>query len=175
MRPRYLAPLLAVILAVYTLRVLGTWHAWHLPDYINLPVHETGHLVFNWGGEVVTALGGTILQLLMPATFAVAFHRRADRLGTGLMIWWAGESAINVARYVADARAQLLPLVGGGEHDWTFLLTTWNVIDQEQEIAVAIRTLGAALMILGTWWVVGRTPSARLDSPASSARLDSRA
>lgn len=144
-----------MVLALYTLRVLGTWQEWHLPDYINLPVHETGHLLFGWGGDQLMALGGTLFQLIIPIVFAVAFHRRADRLGTGVMIWWLGESAINVARYVADARVQLLPLVGGGEHDWTFLLTTWNVINQDQEIAIAIRTLGAALMIFGTWWVVG--------------------
>lgn len=152
---RHARGLVAVVLGLYTLRVLATWREWHLPDYINLPVHETGHLVFGWGGEELVALGGTLFQLVIPVAFAVAFHRRGDRLGTGVMIWWLGESVINVARYVDDARAQLLPLVGGGEHDWTFLLTTWNMIDRDHEIAIAIRTLGAAVMILGTWWVVG--------------------
>lgn len=155
-------PAIAVVLALYTIRVLATWQAWHLPDFINLPVHETGHLVFGWGGDMLAALGGTLLQLIMPISFAVAFHRRADRRGTGLMIWWLGQSAINVARYVADARAQVLPLVGGGEHDWTFLLTSWNLLQQDQEVAVAIRTLGAAAMILGTWWVVGAKEAAAL-------------
>lgn len=36
------------------------------------------------------------------------------------MAWvWLGENLLNIARYLGDARAQVLPLVGGGEHDWT--------------------------------------------------------
>lgn len=156
-RPRNMSRLVALVLALYTVRVLATWQEWHFLDNINLPVHETGHILFSWGGEVVTALGGTLLQLIMPLLFAIAFSRKRDTMGTGVMIWWCGESAINVARYVADAQAQLLPLVGGGEHDWTFLLTTWDVIARDQQIAVAVRTLGTALMVLGTWWVLRET------------------
>jgi hypothetical protein len=44
-----------------------------------------------------------------------------------VVCWWVAQNLWNVSVYVADARAQLLPLVGGGEHDWNYLLgrTGW--------------------------------------------------
>jgi hypothetical protein len=140
------------LLALYTVRVLATADAWHLPDFLNLPIHETGHLVFAWGGDTLAILGGTILQLLMPLAIAISFHRRDDALGTGTALWWAGQNHFNIARYVADARAQELPLVGGGEHDWFLLLVEWNLLDRDLDLARAIRLVGAAVMAVGVWW-----------------------
>jgi len=131
--------------------ILRTADAWHFPDNLNLPIHETGHLLFAWGGEVLQVLGGTILQLAFPVAVAMAFHRRHDGVGTATGIWWFGQSQINVARYVADARAQELPLVGGGEHDWTFLLATWDLLDADLAIARAIRAAAALTMMLAIW------------------------
>jgi hypothetical protein len=73
-----------------------------------------------------------------------------------------------VARYVADARAQELPLVGGGEHDWAFLLAEWNVLGRDQEIARAIRVVGFGLIVgasLLGWWAIRRPPWRPAASP----------
>lgn len=140
-----------VVLAIWGVAILRTPADWHVPDNVNLPIHETGHLVFAWGGEVLQFLGGTILQLLFPMAVAVAFHRRQDGVGAATGLWWFGQSQVNVARYVADARAQELPLVGGGEHDWTYLLATWDLLDADLAIARAIRLAAALTMLLGIW------------------------
>jgi len=140
-----------VVLALWGVAILRTADAWHFPDNLNLPIHETGHLLFAWGGEVLQVLGGTILQLAFPVAVAMAFHRRHDGVGTATGIWWFGQSQINVARYVADARAQELPLVGGGEHDWTFLLATWDLLDADLALARAIRAAAALTMMLAIW------------------------
>ncbi len=147
----------ASLLGAYTLRIAVGWQRWHLPDFLNLPIHETGHLVFAWGSEPLVALGGTLLQLGMPLIFAGYFVRRNDPVGTGCMVWWCGQSGINVARYVADARAQALPLVGGGEHDWTYLLSHWGVLARDIEIARAIRLVAVAIMAIGIWLMVRRS------------------
>jgi hypothetical protein len=55
---------------------------------------------------------------------------------------WGFENLLNIARYVADARAQVLPLVGGGEHDWTALLDRWGCLAQDTAIAQVIRAMG---------------------------------
>lgn len=140
-----------VLLALYGAHVVRTMPAWHLPDFLNLPIHETGHLVFSWGGDVLAALGGTLFQLLVPAAFAASFHRRGDALGTATCAWWGGQSLVNVARYVADARAQALPLVGGGEHDWTFLLATWGMLHRDAELAAMLRLVAALVMAVALW------------------------
>jgi hypothetical protein len=153
-RHRNLVRLAALLLAGYTVRVAGDWQGWHLPDFLNLPIHETGHLVFAWGGAQLAALGGTLGQLLLPLVFAVHFWRRRDPVGTGSMIWWCGQSGINVARYIADARAQVLPLVGGGEHDWTYLLGEWGLLARDGDVARSVRTLAVGVMVLGIWWML---------------------
>lgn len=143
---------LTVILALFTLRLLATPDDWHFLDNIDLPIHETGHLVFAWGGEVLQALGGTLFQGIVPLVFMVAFVRRGDASGAAASLWWAGQNGFNIARYVADARAQELPLVGGGEHDWAFLLTTWDLLDRDLALARFVRLVATVTMLVAVWW-----------------------
>lgn len=135
---------------------------WHFLDNVNLPIHETGHLVFAWGGEMFTALGGTLFQLILPLLFAWSFHRRGDATGTGAMLWWAGQNCLYIARYIADAPVQELPLVGGGEHDWAFLLANWGVLHRADAIARAVRLAGIIGMGVGA---VVSSQGSRLPEP----------
>ncbi len=43
---------------------------------------------------------------------------------------------------MADARDHLLPLVGGGEHDWTNIFSRWGVLSHDVAIANFVRFLG---------------------------------
>jgi hypothetical protein len=110
------------LLALYGVRLLLHPDAGSLMDSVDLPIHETGHLVFAPFGEFMQFLGGTLFQLIMPAAFAVYFARRGDRHAASVALWWVGQSFWNISVYVADARTENLPLVGGGEHDWAYLL-----------------------------------------------------
>jgi hypothetical protein len=138
-------------LALYGLWCGLTPDRFHWPDALDLPIHETGHLVFGWGGDVLAALGGTLLQLLLPLAFVAHFWRQRDRHAASVALWWVGQNSWNIARYIADARAQELPLVGGGEHDWAFLLGTWGRLARDQVIARDVRLLGWVLVIAATW------------------------
>jgi len=44
-----------------------------LPDYVFLPIHEGGHLLFGWFGHTIGVMGGTLLQLFVPLAVAVYF------------------------------------------------------------------------------------------------------
>jgi hypothetical protein len=57
---------------------------------------------------------------------------------------WLFENLLNIARYMADARAQILPLVGGGEHDWTNIFSRWDVLASDTLIAPACGRRGMA-------------------------------
>jgi hypothetical protein len=50
--------------------------------------------------------------------------------------------------YVRDARAQELPLVGGGEHDWAFLLGHFGLLARDQGIGQTIHLLGTLLYVV---------------------------
>lgn len=113
---------------------------------IDLPIHETGHLVFAPFGEVMTILGGSLFQVAFPLVFVAYFLRRGDRFGAAVCLWWVAQNCWDVAIYVADARAQELPLVGGGEHDWFTLLDRWDLL--EQDLLLASRLRGAGVLVL---------------------------
>lgn len=139
------------LLAVYGVWCGLTPSRFHLPDALNLAIHETGHLVFAWGGDVLTALGGTLFQLMLPLAFVLSFWKNQDRHAASVALWWMGQNFWNIARYMADARAQELPLVGGGEHDWTFLLATWGKLDQDLILARDMRLVAWVIVALSVW------------------------
>ena len=149
--------LLTLGLFGYGLWLMRSIDGYHLLDDVDLAIHEAGHLVFGWGGEVTTALGGTLLQLMAPLVFAGYFGWRRDWHAVSVPLWWTGQSCWNVARYVADARAQELPLVGGGEHDWAFLLAEWNLLGRDEAIARAIRVMGFGLIVGASFLDGGRS------------------
>jgi hypothetical protein len=123
-----------------------------LLDGIDLAIHETGHLVFNPFGEFIGFAGGTLFQLIMPAIFVGYFWRRDDRHAASVALWWVAQNCGNIATYAADARAQELPLVGGGEHDWFYLLSATRHLDDDLAIARVIRAVGVLILVGATVW-----------------------
>jgi|WetSurMetagenome_2_1015567.scaffolds.fasta_scaffold44422_2 hypothetical protein len=123
-------------------------------DYVNLPVHEAGHMIFGLFGEKLGIWGGTLMQILIPALFTVYFYQRRETPGTAFSAFWVGENLLNIARYIADARVQELPLVGGGEHDWNLILSDLRLLQHDLQIAEAVRFLGWIIMILAVAWFI---------------------
>ena len=133
---------LTVFLAVYGFRLLLHPGAYSLMDSVDLPIHETGHLVFSLFGEFIQFLGGTLFQLIMPSMFVGYFLKRGDRHAAFTALWWVGQNLWNISVYVRDARAEELPLVGGGEHDWAYLLGRLGWLPHDQAIGHGIFLLG---------------------------------
>ena len=145
---------LTLVLAVYGYLCLRDPGDYRWLDSLDLAIHETGHLLFMFGGETLTILGGTLFQLIVPAAFVVALWRAGDRHGATVPLWWLGQNCWNISVYVRDARAQELPLVGGGEHDWATLLGQWGWMSRDGAIADAVHLLGVIIYvvaIVGGW------------------------
>jgi hypothetical protein len=132
-------------LALYGIPCLLRPESGRILDAVDLAIHETGHLVFAPFGEFLAFLGGTLFQLALPAAFAFYFWQRADRHAASVALWWIAQNCWNVSVYVRDARAQALPLVGGGEHDWAYLLGRLGWLQYDQAIALDIQLIGAAI------------------------------
>ncbi len=77
-------------------------------DYVNLVFHEAGHPLFGLFGETVGLYGGTLGQLAMPFLVWLVFWGRRDTLGCAVAGVWFFENVLNIARYMADARSQIL-------------------------------------------------------------------
>ena len=152
---------LSAALALYGVYLLAHLGEGSLLDSVDLAIHESGHLVFGPFGEVVGFAGGTIMQLLMPALFVGYFARRGDQHGASVALWWVGQNCANVSIYAADARAQELPLVGGGEHDWFYLLSHFGWLENDQGVGRAFHALAVLLMFGAAAWGVATTMPGR--------------
>jgi len=115
---------------------------------LSLGMHETGHLAFAMFGETITVLGGSLLQLLFPVAFAAHFAWRRQPYAAAVCAWWVAQNGWDVAIYVADARAEELPLVGGGEHDWAWLLDRWELLHADHAIAGVLHHGSSVLALL---------------------------
>jgi hypothetical protein len=122
---------------------------WHFIDGVNLIIHEAGHIIFMPFGEFVAIAGGSLFQLIVPAAFAAYFFRRKQYYSAALVMFWLGESMLNVSVYAGDAVAMELPLLGGEGtiHDWNYLLDKLGLLNSARVIAGLIRLCGTALII----------------------------
>lgn len=67
-----------------------------------------------------------------------------------------GENFWNIARYMADARSRVLPLVGGGEHDWTEIFLRWGALPRDTGLAGFVVFLGWAGVLVTWGWLTWR-------------------
>ena len=128
---------------------------------VNTPFHEAGHVFFSPFGSFLHSLGGTLGQLLMPLTCTVVFLLQTrDTFAASVGLWWFGENFLDIAPYIGDARAGVLPLLGGntghsspyGFHDWEFLLTETGLLRYDQAISHLSHRVGSAIMMLAMAW-----------------------
>lgn len=116
-------------------------------DIVDLPIHETGHLVFRPFGEFIMFAGGTIFQIVMPAVFVGYFVWKEKYYSAAFVLFWVGQSFLNIHVYASDAVQMVLPLVGGGEHDWNYLLTQTGLLDSTKTVADIFRVIGTLVIL----------------------------
>jgi hypothetical protein len=119
--------------------------AYLLLDHVDLAIHEAGHVVFAPFGEFAGIAGGSLLQLIVPAAFVLYFARTRQPYAAFVVLFWVAQSLHNVAVYIGDARAQVLPLVGGEYvlHDWAYMLSRLRLLREDTAIADGVKMLAA--------------------------------
>jgi hypothetical protein len=132
-----------------------------LMDGAFVPVHEGGHLLFRFFGEFLNIAGGTLLQLGVPIALGIyfLFHRQAQ--GVAFCMFFFFEQFLPIATYMADARAQDLPLltIGDGDyviHDWNYLFGKLGMLQHDVQIAGTFRFLGWIGMLSVVGWLIWR-------------------
>jgi len=149
-------------IAFYAACLCGLAAGWAFPRMIDLvfvPVHEGGHLLFRWFGEFIDVAGGTFLQLAAPFALAVYFAFRRQAQGVAFCLFFFFEQFLPIATYMADARAQELPLLTVGDtdnviHDWNYLFGKLGLLAHDTQIASAVRIAGWLGMIVVVVWLV---------------------
>jgi hypothetical protein len=109
----------------------------------------------------MASLGGTLGQLLIPLIcLLVLLIKSRDPFGASVTLWWLGESLLDIAPYINDARRQELLLLGGvtgkeadyGYHDWEYILREAGLLRYDHLLAHLADKLGALLMLASLAW-----------------------
>ena len=132
----------------------------HFLHNVSLPIHEAGHVVFGLLGWFIGVLGGSLMQLLVPALFVAAFLIPGkDAMGAAVCTWWLAHNSMDLAPYIADARAQQLVLLGGvtgrdvpGYHDWNTILAHRGWLQYDGPLARIADDPGRVLMVGALVW-----------------------
>jgi hypothetical protein len=140
----------AVIASLYFFWCAYDPSQWHLIDGVNLVIHEAGHLIFSLLGEFMMIAGGSLFQVIMPALFVGYFWYNGKYYSAALVLFWVGQSILNVSVYAGDSVALQLPLLGGQDslHDWNYLLDSLGLLGSTGKVAGAIRLLGTVVIAL---------------------------
>ena len=146
-----------------------------LMDGVFVPIHEGGHLLFRFFGEFLSVAGGTLLQLGVPIALALYFLFRRQAQGVAFCLFFFFEQFLPIATYMADARAQELPLltIGDGDyviHDWNYLFGKCGVLQHDVQIAGMVRFIGWIGMVSVVGWVIWRGLKDATHSPQTIAR-----
>ncbi|MSR10998.1 MAG: zinc ribbon domain-containing protein [Gammaproteobacteria bacterium] len=127
---------------------------------VNLVFHEAGHFLFIPFGRTGSILGGSLFQVLLPLLLVFSFLIYNDDAFAGsICLWWCGQSLMDVAPYIADARALQLPLLGvglaadsPGLHDWANLLRPRGWLQYDTSIEYWVDLIGSGILLLALAW-----------------------
>ena len=159
-RPALLAWL--IFYAAFLLYAFSAHGGFLFIDNANLVVHEGGHNLFRWFGPTLCLWGGTLLQWLVPFLLAIYFFTQRAIAGFAFCSFFFFENWLYTATYMADARAQELPLVTTGdpdfvEHDFYAIFSSLGVLNHDTQIAAVVRGLGWFGMIAVVVWLALQT------------------
>ena len=131
-----------------------------LIQLVDLVFHEAGHVLFMILSDLLHTLGGSFMQVAVPMVCALAFiGPYRDPLGAAFATWWTGQSLIDLAPYIDDARAQRMILLGGitgqdapGAHDWNVILADFGLLEYDHTLAQWAHLGGSLLIATAILW-----------------------
>lgn len=132
--------------------------------YLNIAVHETGHVLFRPFGELTMLVMGSGFEVLFPLAVGAFFLvRRRDPISTAVAWGWAASALASAATYIGDADDGRLALLGAGPDtagDWERILGEefFDKVYIADRIAGIVRSAGFVLWIvalgLAVWAIV---------------------
>jgi hypothetical protein len=153
LKPDYLKLIFAGVLTIYFLWIAYDPMQGSFLDLVDLPIHETGHLVFRPFGEFLSVAGGSLFQVILPAVFVGYFVWHLKYYSAAIVLFWVGQSILNVYVYAADAVVMQIVLTSGltgsegSFHDWNYLLTETGLIGSTKAVAGIVRGVGSLVII----------------------------
>jgi len=125
-------------------------------QFILFGIHEFGHELFRPLGMFMGVAGGTILQVLAPIIFMVAFLKKRDFFAASIMFAWLGDSIMYSAWYCSTADPSqpiiLNPFGKEGLHDFLYLLRALGLLGWTRQVAALMRFTAYASYFISVAW-----------------------
>ncbi len=150
--------------------------------YLNIAVHEVGHVLFQRFGELTMLIMGSGFEVLFP--FAVGAYfllRKSDLVSTAVAWGWTASALASAATYIGDADDGRLALLGAtgpdAAGDWERILGVefFDKVYLADRIAGTVRTTGFVLwgvaLCLAVWAIVRNRQLVRAAEASSKARV----
>ena len=156
MKPNIPKLIFAVLFSIYFLWIAYDPMQGSFLDNVDLPIHETGHLIFRLFGELMMVSGGSLFQVMFPAVFVGYFAWRRQFYSGAIVLLWVGQSILNVWVYASDAVVMQLVLTSGlsgsegSFHDWNYLLDHFGLLGSVKPVAGIIRFIGTSTIIIAS-------------------------
>ena len=163
MKPNVPRLAIAVIASLYFFTIAYNPMAdglWNFLSLVDLPIHEAGHLIFRLFGEFMMIAGGSLFQVIVPLIFFGYFLKRDQMFSAALVLFWVGQSILNVWVYADDAvRMKLVLLSGltgseGSFHDWNYIFSATGLMGYHGAISGLIRVAGTFVILGAAAWSV---------------------
>ena len=104
----------------------------------------------------ILVLGQLLMPLIVLGTFLL---KTRDTFGASVGLWWLGQSLMDIAPYINDARSLNLILLGGitGQecdtcHDWEYILRKLGLLQADHFLGQTSHYFGIALMLCALGW-----------------------
>jgi len=132
--PEHVQRRLTVYKAVGAVLLIGVWGWFALVErdqtplfvYLNIAVHETGHVLFRPFGELTMLIMGSGFEVLFPFLVGIHLLIKRDVVATSVCFGWAASALASAATYIADADDGRLALLGAtgpdSAGDWERIL-----------------------------------------------------
>jgi len=145
--------------------------------FIGFGIHEASHIVFSFAPPILVAAAGSIGELIFSVLLLFVTLKSKSYFASVFAGLWLMLSMNNVGRYMADARSQLLPLIGPGnsvQHDWNYIFGQFGWLENDLMIGGVVRGIGDVIgligLIFGLWLIFMKIKSNSKNSSTSPVK-----
>lgn len=131
--------------------------------FINFGIHEVAHLALMFLPQILVAAAGSISEIIFALTLLYVALKEKSYFAATFTGLWVMFSFTSAGRYMSDARAQTLPLIGPGEvtnHDWYYVFSQLGWLNNDTLIGGGMRMIGIAIgvssLVFGIYLIVAK-------------------
>ena len=129
-----------------------------VPQSFDFMLHEMAHIIFGFLPAVLTAAAGSFSEIMLGTLLVGLAFRQKSYFTVMVCSLWFMLACQSAGSYMADARAQSLPLVSLGGvvagsdqavHDWNFIFGRLHLLPADKFIGGSVRAVGIIVGLAG--------------------------